>query len=142
MEQAAEPREHLLFGLCATLAGEGVMAIARETAREVLTDIAVSHFLRAIHQNLSSIIELGDAIDGKQQRQCLLQHQRVAPIAQEAIGIVIVDKGHHVRGIRIEVVVDKGVIEAVQSFPPVVGLLTLGLTKLVEEGEIHDGLQI
>ena len=46
------------------------------------------------------------------------------------------------RGILIEIIVDKRLIQTVVATPPVVGLLVLGAVELLLEREVHDGLEI
>ena len=46
------------------------------------------------------------------------------------------------RRVVIEIVIAETVIDAVESLPPVVGLLVLGLIEFVEETEVHNGFQI
>ena len=142
MQQSAGPLEHALLGLRATLFGEGIMRIARETAGEVLTYVSVGLLLGAVHQNLRTVVELWDAVYGEQQGEGLFQCQGVAAITQETVSVVVLDESHHTRRVRIEVVIDKRVIEAVQTLPETIGLLVLGLSQFVEETEVHDGLQV
>lgn len=81
MQQTAYPAEHIVLSLGASLCRESVAGIASPSAGEVLTHVAVCHRLRAVHQNLRAVIELRDAVYGQQQRQCLLQSQRVLALA-------------------------------------------------------------
>ena len=95
MEQPAQPVEHgILFGRAA-LWRERAALVARETAREILADVAVGHGLRAVHEHLRAVIELRNAVDGEQQSQHLLQGQRVLSLSQEAVGVVVFDESHH-----------------------------------------------
>ena len=55
---------------------------------------------------------------------------------------MVLDEGHHAGGVGVEVVIDERAVEAVQTIPPGVGLFVLGLIELVEEGEVHHGLQV
>ena len=55
---------------------------------------------------------------------------------------MVLDKGHDARRVGVEIVVYKRAIKTIQSVPPGIGLLVLGLIHLVEEREIHDGLQV
>ena len=68
MQQSAQPIEHLVLLFGASLFSKGVLRIARETAREVATHIAVGTFLSAIHQHLGAIIKLRYAVNGEQER--------------------------------------------------------------------------
>ena len=133
MQQAACPLEHLLLGLSPALAGEAVVLVSRESAGEVLAHVAVGDLLRAVHEHLGAVVELGDAVHRQQQGEGLLQGERVMAAAQETVGIVVLDKGHDARRVRVEVVVDEGAVEAVEASEPGVGLLLLGLVDLVEE---------
>ena len=93
----------------------------------------IRHLLRAVHHDLRTIVELWNTTYSHQQGQCLLQHQRVAPVTQETVGVVVVNEGHHVCGINIKIVVDERVVQSVQTIPPSICLFILGLTELVEE---------
>ena len=55
---------------------------------------------------------------------------------------MVLDEGHHTRRIRIEIVVDERVVEAIQTVPPSICLFVLRLVQFVEEREVHHGLQI
>ena len=55
---------------------------------------------------------------------------------------MIVEECHHRRGIRIEIIIDKGIVEAVHATPPRIGLLMLCGVECLLEGEVHYGLQI
>ena len=81
MQQTAGPREHALLCLRATFLREGIMLVARESAREVLAHVAVRYLLRTVHQHLRTIIELWDAVHRQQQGQCLFQGERVLAVA-------------------------------------------------------------
>ena len=81
MEQFAFPLEHGVLGLGAACGGEAVVRVAGKTTREVLAHIAVSNLLGAVHQHLSAVVELWDAVDGEQQGQGLLEHGGVLGVA-------------------------------------------------------------
>ena len=66
MEQTAEPVEHGVLGLCASLAGKAVLCVARETAGEILAHITVGYSLCSVHQNFCTIIKLRSAVDSEQ----------------------------------------------------------------------------
>lgn len=104
--------------------------------------MTIGHLLRTVHQDLRTIVELGDAVDGKQESESLFQGEGVFTFAEEAVGIMVLDEGHHTRGVGIEIVVDKRAIEAVQSLPPGIGLFMFGLVELIKEREVHDGLEV
>ena len=55
---------------------------------------------------------------------------------------MVLDKGHHTRRVRVEVVVYKRAVKAVQSFLKTVGLFILRLTELVVEREVHHRFQV
>ena len=57
--------------------------------------MAVGHLLGAVHQHLRTVIQLRGAVDGEQQRQCLLESERVSAISQEAVGVMVLDECHH-----------------------------------------------
>ena len=80
VQQTTRPCKHTLLSLRTTFLGEAVMLIARESAREVLAHIAIRHFLRTVHQHLSTIIELWNAIHRQQQGEGLFQGQRVLAV--------------------------------------------------------------
>lgn len=80
MQESACPLEHLLFSVGTSVLRKGVMGVIGESTREVLTDITVRHFFRTVHQNLRTIIDLGYAVDGQQEGECLLEHERVAAV--------------------------------------------------------------
>ena len=142
MQQTAQPREHLLFLLGTSFACKGVVVVAWESAREILAHVAVRHLFRAVHHNLSTVVELWYATYRHEQGQCLFQHQRVASVAQESVGVVVVDEGHDMRGIYIQIVVDERVVQAVHPLPPRIRLFVLGLRQFVEEREVHHRLQV
>ena len=81
VQQTAGPREHTLLSLCATFLREGIMIVARESAREVLANVAVRHLLCAIHQHLCTIVELWDAVHRQQQGESLLQGECVLAVS-------------------------------------------------------------
>ena len=66
VEQTAQSAEHGIFGLCTSFFGEGIVGVAWETAREVLTHIAVGTCLRAVHHNLCAIVQLRYALHSQQ----------------------------------------------------------------------------
>ena len=142
VEQFALPLEHGVLGLGAALGGEAVVRVTGETAGEVASYIAVGDLLGAVHQHLCTVVELWDAIHRQQQGESLFQSCRVFAIAKESVGVVVLDEGQHVRRVGIEIVIAETVVDAVESLPPVVGLLVLGLIELVEETEVHNGFQI
>ena len=142
MEHAAQPGEHPLLGLIAARGREAVVGVAREAAREVATHIAVRHLLGAVEEHLRAIVELRDAVHRQQQGERLLESRGVASLAQEAVGVVVFDEGEHARRIGVEIVVAEDVVDAVEALPPVVGLLVAGQREAVEEGEVHDRLEI
>ena len=142
MEHAAQPGEHPLLGIIAARGREAVVGVAREAAREVATHIAVRHLLGAVEEHLRAIVELRDAVHRQQQGERLLEGRGVASLAQEAVGIVVFDEGEHARRIGVEIVVAEDVVDAVEALPPVVGLLVASQREAVEEGEVHDRLEI
>ena len=95
MQQGAQPVEHVVLFRGAPLGGKGVAWVSREAAREVFAYVAIGDLLGAVHQNLGTIVQLRDALDGEQQSQGLLQGGYVLPVAQEAVCVVVFDKRHH-----------------------------------------------
>ena len=55
---------------------------------------------------------------------------------------MVLDEGHDAARVGVEVVVAVHIVHAVHAAKPVVGLLVLGLVYAIEEGEVHDGLQM
>ena len=118
------------------------MIITRKSAREILAYIAIRLFLRAVHQDLRTIIKLWNTIDGKQKSKSLLQGKRILTIAQESVCIMILNKCHHARWVGIQIVIAERVIQAIKTVPPGIGLLILCLIQLIKEREVHYCLQI
>ena len=142
MEQTTKPLEHRLLGLRTTFFCKTIVCVTWKTAGEVLTYIAVGHFLRAVHQHLRTVIELRNAVHSKQQSQSLLQSQRVTAIAKKTVCIVILNESHHTRRVRIKVVITERIVKTIQTVPPGIGLFILGLVQLVKKREVHHRLEI
>ena len=142
MQQVAEPLEHPVLILCSSCFGEGIMLVASPSTWEVFTHVAVGYTLGAIHQHFCTIIELRCTVNGKQERQSLLQCHGILALAEESVSIVIFNECHHALWVRIEIIVAEHIIETVHSVPPVIGFLVLGTVDTVEEGKIHHCFQI
>ena len=95
VEQSGEPVEHCVLLSRASLACEGIVAVALEASGEVLAHVAVGLLLGAVHQYFGAVVELRGAVHGEQQAQCLLERQRVAAVLEEAVGVVVLYEGHH-----------------------------------------------
>ena len=104
--------------------------------------MAIGNSLRTVHHNLCAIVQLWDAAYSQQQCQALLQCDNILSVTKEAVGIVVVEEGHHAGRIGIQIVVAERVVEAVHATPPAVGNLVLGRVELLLEREVHDGLQV
>ena len=142
MEQTGGPAEHVVLGLGASFCCEGAAGVAGEAAGEIFAHVTVGHLLCAVHQHLGAIIELRNALHGEQQGESLLQRERVLCLAEEAVGIMVLDERHDMARVLIEVVVAERIVDAVEAVPPCVGLLVFGLVYAVEEGEVHNGFEV
>ena len=104
--------------------------------------MAVGDFLRAVQQDFGAVVELWRAIHREQQGERLFQQERVLSVAEEAVGVVVFNEGHHALRVFVEIVIDERVVDAVVAVPPVVGFLAFRLVELVVEREVHDGGQM
>ena len=96
----------------ASLRGEAVVGVARESAGEVLAHVAVGDLLGGVHQNLRTVVKLWDTFYGKQQGQRLFQRQCVLPIPQETVCVMVLDESHHARRVRIEIIIAERVFSS------------------------------
>ena len=122
--------------------GEGILFVACPSAGEVATYVAVTLGLYTVHHDFRTVVQLWDTACGEQQGSGLLQHGQILPFAQEAVGVVVLDKGEYAGWVGIEEVVDEVVVHTVQSLEPGFSLFVLGDVYLVEETEVHHRLQI
>ena len=135
----------VLFG-GAALAGEDAAGVAREAARHVDADGAVTLLLGRLEEQFGTIVYLRDAAGRQQEGDALLV--AVEPdvfLAGEAAEVVVVQEDEDVVGIGIEPVVRHGYIDVEQAGSRAVG----GIVRLCEsvrsqenQVEIHDGLQV
>ena len=142
VEEGLAPVEHIVLGCIASLGSEAVVFVPRPSAREVLTHMTVSNLFGSVHQHFGTVIELGNPTCSEQQGQCLLQHGHILSVTQEAVSIVIFNKSHHAGGIGIQVVIDKVVVDTIQSCPPLIGLLRSCLIDTVIKAEVHHSLEV
>ena len=142
VQQVAQPVVHFVLLLVAALGGEAVVLVARESAREVLAHITVGHSLGAVHEHLGAVVELRNAVHGEQQCQRLFEFIGILSVLQEAVGVVVLDKGHHMTRVGIEVVEHQVVVHAVEAAPLVVGFLHACRVDGSAEGEVHHRLQV
>ena len=118
MKQTAGPIEHGILGCRASLAGEFVCLIIRETTGEVFADITIGYFLRAIHQDFRTVIELRCSVHRQQKSISLLEGSGVLAVGEETVGVVVLDECHHGRWVGIEIIVAQDVVDAVEPLPP------------------------
>ena len=72
----------------------------------------------------------------------MLEGEGVVAVAEETVSVVVVEEGEDIGGIGVELVIDKDIVHTVHAAPPVVGLLVTCLRETVEEGEVHDGVEV
>ena len=110
MQHLTEPVKHFVLLFAAPLGGEAVVLVARESAREILAHIAVGHSLSAVHENLGTVVELRNAVHGEQYGKCLLEFVGILAIFEEAVGVVILNEGHYMARVGVEVVEYQAVV--------------------------------
>ena len=136
----------LVFFVRTAAAREDAAGIARETARHVDADRAVTLLLGRLEEKFGAIIDLRDAAGCQQERNTLLVAvQALVLHAGETAEVVVVQEDQDVVRIGVEPVVGQGHIDVEQTGRGAVG----GVVRIREsirgeedQVEVHDGLQV
>ena len=96
-----------------------VYLVASPAAGHVQANVAVTLLLRAVHQEFLSVVELRNARDGQQEGYALLEGVEVGRalghLAQEAVGVVVLEEAQHVVDVGVDIVVAKVLEQAMQA---------------------------
>ena len=117
--EAAQIVECLILQLGATCGGKLVVAVTRKSAGNVLAHTAIGNFAVAVHKQLGSIVDLGNAARCEQECHSLLPREQIlGKRGEEAVGVVVVEESEHVLRVFIEIVERQTVVDVVQSVSP------------------------
>src|ERR1039458_2082377 len=119
-EQRLYEREHVLLFRSATAGGEGILRVPRKASRKVAPVVGI---LAAGQRDFVSGIDLGDAAQRQQKRECSLELARIAAVFADKTAVVVIpDKGHQHFGVGIKLVMTENINDLLHR---------LGLAKFI-----------
>ena len=125
-----------------SLAAEGVDGVATESTREIGSEQAIAATLVCRHGKFVADIELRDAAQGQQERECLTIAGRDGCLHRhsgETVRVVVAEEGQQMGRVGINRILRNVLVDSCQSLVPIVGFLVEGTVQQSHEREVHDG---